>query len=243
MSILKLFCHVDDFCQWLTRWENAKLLGMTRKRGPAPRMSMSEMMTILIHFHQSHYRDFKAYYSGISESEPVGVTQMISTANPVDAPTEARRSLYERFASRISVKESLSRKLVSYQGNKEAAGLRWMKYKEGFSAGLVQSFLGQAEAKTFLDPFSGSGAVPLTASRMGMDGRPNSSQDLDFTEIAGRRWLKRSGTTACVTLSPKLWKPKTVLTILWLVGLNHLTGEIHLSEPFGSSKTGVLSPG
>ena len=62
MSIRKLFCHVDDFCQWLTTWENAKLLGMTRKRGPAPRMSMSEVMTILIHFHQSHYRDFKAYY-------------------------------------------------------------------------------------------------------------------------------------------------------------------------------------
>ena len=62
MSILKLFCHVDDFCQWLTTRENAKLLGMTRKRGPAPRMSMSEVMTILIHFHQSHYRDFKAYY-------------------------------------------------------------------------------------------------------------------------------------------------------------------------------------
>ena len=62
MSIRRLFCHVDDFCQWLARWENAKLLGMTRKRGPAPRMSMSEVMTILIHFHQSHYRDFKACY-------------------------------------------------------------------------------------------------------------------------------------------------------------------------------------
>ena len=62
MSIRKLFCHVDDFCQWLVTWENAKLLGVTRKRGPAPRKSMSEMMTILIHFHQSHYRDFKAYY-------------------------------------------------------------------------------------------------------------------------------------------------------------------------------------
>ena len=63
MSILKLFCHVDDFCQWLVTWENAKLLGVTRKRGPAPRMRMSEVMTILIHFHQSHYRDFKAYYT------------------------------------------------------------------------------------------------------------------------------------------------------------------------------------
>ena len=63
MSILKLFCHVDDFCQWLTTWEQAELLGVTRKRGPAPRMSLSEVMTILIHFHQSHYRNFKAYYT------------------------------------------------------------------------------------------------------------------------------------------------------------------------------------
>ena len=48
MSILKLFCHVDDFCQWLSKWEQAKLLGLARKRGPAPCLSMSEVMTILI---------------------------------------------------------------------------------------------------------------------------------------------------------------------------------------------------
>ena len=63
MSILNLFCHVDDFCQWLATWENAKLLGVARKRGPAPRLSLSEVMAILIHFHQSHYRDFKAFYT------------------------------------------------------------------------------------------------------------------------------------------------------------------------------------
>ena len=62
MSILELFCDVDDFCQWVSRWEDAKLYGLTGKRGPAPRLSMSEVMTILIHFHQSHYRNFKAYY-------------------------------------------------------------------------------------------------------------------------------------------------------------------------------------
>ena len=61
MSIRNLFCHVDDFCQWLMTWENARQLGVTRKRGPAPRLSLSEVMTVLIHFHQSHYRDFKAY--------------------------------------------------------------------------------------------------------------------------------------------------------------------------------------
>ena len=63
MSILKLFCHVDDFCQWLVTRENAEQLGVTRKRGPAPRLSVSEAVTILIHFHRSHYRDFKAYYT------------------------------------------------------------------------------------------------------------------------------------------------------------------------------------
>lgn len=62
MSIVELFCDVDDFCQRLARWENGKLLRVGRKRGPAPRLSMSEVMTILIQFHQSHYRDFKAYY-------------------------------------------------------------------------------------------------------------------------------------------------------------------------------------
>ena len=62
MSILELFCDVDDFCQWLARTEDARLLGVGRMRGPTPRLNMSEVMTILIQFHQSHYRDFKAYY-------------------------------------------------------------------------------------------------------------------------------------------------------------------------------------
>ena len=35
MSILELFCDVDDFCQRLVTCENAKLLGVERKRGPA----------------------------------------------------------------------------------------------------------------------------------------------------------------------------------------------------------------
>ena len=50
-SILKLFCHVDGFCQWLLASENARLFGVTRKRGPVPRLNMSEVMTIPIHLH------------------------------------------------------------------------------------------------------------------------------------------------------------------------------------------------
>ena len=85
-------------------------------------------------------------------------------------PTEARQSLYERFAPRIRVGDHLSRKLVSYQGNKNAPGLRWLKYKEGFSAGLVKGLLEQTPAKSVLDPFSGSGTSVLTAGSMGIPG-------------------------------------------------------------------------
>jgi len=63
-SLLELFCDVDDFCQeFLPAWE-ARLLstGAVRRRRRRS-LSVSEIMTILIHFHQSHYRNFKAYYN------------------------------------------------------------------------------------------------------------------------------------------------------------------------------------
>ena len=58
-SLLELFCHVDDFCKaFLLHW-NKQLLSARR-----PRVSLctSEIMTLLIHFYQSNYRNFKAYY-------------------------------------------------------------------------------------------------------------------------------------------------------------------------------------
>jgi hypothetical protein len=63
MSLLELFCDVDDF--WLRfapQWHAAQLTaGKQRQR--AGQLCPSEMMTLLIHFHQSHYRTFKAYYT------------------------------------------------------------------------------------------------------------------------------------------------------------------------------------
>ncbi len=92
------------------------------------------------------------------------------TASPADKPLDARRELFDRFASRIFADGNLSRKLVSFQGNKDVPGLRWMKYKEGFSAQLVRGLLADTGAESVLDPFSGSGATILTAASMGMRG-------------------------------------------------------------------------
>jgi hypothetical protein len=64
MSLLSLFCDVDDF--WLAfqpYWYGVMLASGGKQRFRVPRLSPSEIMTILIHFHQSHYRNFKAYYT------------------------------------------------------------------------------------------------------------------------------------------------------------------------------------
>ena len=63
MSLTELFCDVDDFCQdFIPKWETRLLEEGHRKRCRSSRLSMSEMITLMIHFHQSHYRNFKAYY-------------------------------------------------------------------------------------------------------------------------------------------------------------------------------------
>jgi DDE family transposase len=63
MSLLELFCDVDDFmCSFAPQLKTMQLAaGQQRER--AGQLCPSEVMTILIHFHQSQYRTFKAYYT------------------------------------------------------------------------------------------------------------------------------------------------------------------------------------
>ncbi len=62
MSLLELYCHVDEFYQQFEPYWRQQLVsgpGQRRRRG---QLSVSEILTIVIHFHQARYRDFKAYY-------------------------------------------------------------------------------------------------------------------------------------------------------------------------------------
>jgi len=64
MSLLELFCSVDDFWQgFAPKWYAQLLVAGTIRRVRQPELCESEVMTILVHFHQSHYRNFKAYYT------------------------------------------------------------------------------------------------------------------------------------------------------------------------------------
>ena len=63
MSLLELFCHVDDFCRaFVPQWQQVQLASGTIRRNRARSLCLSEIMTILIWFHCSGYRNFKTYY-------------------------------------------------------------------------------------------------------------------------------------------------------------------------------------
>ncbi|CBJ80603.1 putative transposase (fragment) [Xenorhabdus bovienii str. Jollieti] len=62
-NLVEIFCDVDDFCRFfIPQWERFCLDNGYRFRCRQGHMYLSEIMTILILFHMSHYRDFKAFY-------------------------------------------------------------------------------------------------------------------------------------------------------------------------------------
>ncbi|BAC88096.1 IS982 family transposase [Gloeobacter violaceus] len=63
-SLEALFCHVDDFCRrFEPLWQQQLLADGLRHRRRPRRLCLSEILTILIAFHQSAYRHFKAFYT------------------------------------------------------------------------------------------------------------------------------------------------------------------------------------
>lgn len=63
IPIVEIFCLIDDFCKSFDEKCSQKYLPCTnRKRLRACRMSISEIMMIVVMFHLSHYRTFKDFY-------------------------------------------------------------------------------------------------------------------------------------------------------------------------------------
>src|SRR5215510_13925885 len=76
----------------------------------------------------------------------------------------------QRFRTKLVLDHSLTRSLVSFQANKTRAIYRWFKYKEAFSAGLVEHLLSKYRIAggVLLDPFAGSGTTLFAAAGSGM---------------------------------------------------------------------------
>lgn len=82
------------------------------------------------------------------------------------AVNEAVEEMEARYQLLMNVDTSLTRQLVSFQANKGRGRYRWFKYKEGFSADLVEHFLDRCNVSSgkILDPFAGSGTTLFAAS-------------------------------------------------------------------------------
>jgi len=80
-------------------------------------------------------------------------------------------ALTAHFRPKLTVNDDLTRALVSFQANKTAAGYRWFKFKEGFSAALVNYAFDQLQIGSgkVIDPFAGSGATLFSSSERGLD--------------------------------------------------------------------------
>lgn len=89
----------------------------------------------------------------------------------VDRIVEFDNELYQLYQDKIAARAGLSRQLVSFQANKARPVYRWYKYKEAFSAELVESLLDEYGVKTgtILDPFAGSGTALFAANELGLD--------------------------------------------------------------------------
>src|SRR2546423_4823191 len=82
MSLLELFCDVDDFMLSFAAQWRASQVAAGKQRECAGQLCPSEVMTILIHFHQSHSRTWKRVLhrtcSGASEQRISSPRQLCS---------------------------------------------------------------------------------------------------------------------------------------------------------------------
>lgn len=62
MSMTSVFCDVDDFCLTFEPEWHKQLICNAKNSPVISKLSLSEIMTIIICFHQSAFRDFKHYY-------------------------------------------------------------------------------------------------------------------------------------------------------------------------------------
>jgi len=104
--------------------------------------------------------------------------------------------LMQRFHNKIKLQPELTRQLVSFQANKPRPTYRWYKYKEAFSASLIELLLSKygITSGKVLDPFVGSGTALFATSDAGIDADGIELLPIGQQIILARRCLEREFT-------------------------------------------------
>ena len=81
------------------------------------------------------------------------------------------KSLQLYFNDKMIIEPRITRSLVSFQANKNRPVYRWYRFKEAFSASLVEYLLDKYKIQKgiLLDPFAGSGTALFAASANGIN--------------------------------------------------------------------------
>jgi hypothetical protein len=61
-DITALYCCLEDFVKIYEDWESRRLIGTVSQRRRAGKLSLSEMLLIMILFHTGNPRNFKAFH-------------------------------------------------------------------------------------------------------------------------------------------------------------------------------------
>lgn len=134
------------------------------------------------------------------------------------------RQILQHFNDRVKLQPSLTRQLVSFQANKPRPSYRWYKYKEAFSASLVEYLLSKYEITSgkVLDPFTGSGTTLFAASAYGLDADgiellPSGQQIISARRCLEREFTKKDVTSLNRWITDRPWhktKERKTLSIL-----------------------------
>jgi hypothetical protein len=91
VDILTLFCDIDDFCSLFEPARRRRLLASGERRRHKPgALSLSEVMTILVLFHASGYRDFKTFYTRhVAEQMSGAFPRLVSYGRFIELQREA----------------------------------------------------------------------------------------------------------------------------------------------------------
>jgi DNA methylase. len=87
-------------------------------------------------------------------------------------PEEERQKIENKYSAFLNVTEQFNRQSVSYQLSKKDILHSWLKYKEGFSASLVNMLLDEMKVlpgDLVMDPFMGSGTTALVCQMRGIN--------------------------------------------------------------------------
>ena len=86
-------------------------------------------------------------------------------------PEGARQELEKKYTPILDITDQFDRRSVSYQLSKKGVLHGWLKYKEGFSAELVNLLLDEMNIKAgdkVMDPFMGSGTTAMVCQMRGV---------------------------------------------------------------------------